>query len=192
MRFDLEENNKYGILLSGGLDSAVLLYLLVRSNSSINLQPFTIPKKDGSAVYAAMVVNHVNNKFNLAIPAPILVGNPDAHHTKQSTSAIVEIFHKYKVDYLYMGVNSNPPELDSVEGAPKRFLNSPNPKLVYPFAHLIKDQVLKIMFDEDQSDLANVTHSCTEQRVGRCNQCWQCKERAWAFNKLHKTDTGTL
>lgn len=192
MRFDLEENKKYGILLSGGLDSAVLLYLLLKSNSSINLQPFTIPKKDGSAVYAAMVVNHFNNKFDLKIPSPILVGNPDVHHTKQSTSAIIEIFHKHTVDYLYMGVNTNPPELDNLEGAPKRFLKSPNPRLIYPFAQLIKDQVLKIMFDEGQEDISNVTHSCTEQRVGRCNQCWQCRERAWAFNKLNKTDTGTL
>lgn len=192
MRFEIDDSKKYGILLSGGLDSAMLLYLLIKSNSNINLQPFTIPKKDGSSIYAVMVINHLNNKLGLKISQPVLVGNPNAHHTKQSTSAILEIFNKHRVDYLYMGVNTNPPELDNLNGAPKRFLSSPSPRLIYPFAEMLKDEILKIMFDEGQEDLCNVTHSCTEQQVGRCNLCWQCTERSWAFTRLHKIDTGTL
>ncbi len=192
MRFSIDKESRYGILLSGGLDSAVLLYLLIKSNSDIDIQPFTIPKKDGSAIYAVMVVNHLNNKFGLKIPQPILVGNPNAHHTKQSMSAILEIFNKHRIDYLYMGVNTNPPELNNLTGAPKRFLSSPNPRLIYPFAEMLKDEVLKIMFDEGQEDLCNFTHSCTEQQVGRCKLCWQCTERSWAFNRLNKIDTGTL
>lgn len=192
MRFEIDSDKKYGILLSGGLDSAILLYLLVKSNAEIKIQPFTIPKKDGALLYAVMIVNHFNNKFGLKIPQPIPVGNPNAHHTKQSMSAILEVFNKHKIDYLYMGVNTNPPELENLEGAPKRFLSSPSPRLVYPFSHMLKDEVLKIMFDEGQEDLCGVTHSCTEQHVGRCKSCWQCAERAWAFNRLNKVDTGLL
>jgi hypothetical protein len=103
-----------------------------------------------------------------------------------------EIFIKHPVDFLFMGVNTNPPELDDLEGAPRRVLTPPNSQIGYPFAHMLKDEILNIMFAEGQEDLADITHSCTEQQVGRCNRCWQCTERAWAFNKLNKIDTGKL
>jgi 7-cyano-7-deazaguanine synthase in queuosine biosynthesis len=57
---------------------------------------------------------------------------------------------------------------------------------------MLKDEIIQIMFDEQQEELMNITHSCTEQKNGRCGKCWQCTERAWAFDKLGKTDTGTL
>lgn len=192
MQISIDTDKRYGILLSGGLDSAVLMYLLVSRYPEIDLQPFTIPKHDGSALYAGPIVDHFNNKFGLHVPLPIFVGDPDVHHTQQSTTAIIEIFRKHPVDFLYMGVNTNPLELDSLEGAPKRKLESPNPKLVYPFAYLTKEKILEIMFNEGQADLVNITHSCTEQKTGRCNKCWQCTERAWAFTQLNKEDTGIL
>jgi hypothetical protein len=192
INFNLQKNLKYGILLSGGLDSAVLLYLIITQLPEIRIQPFTIPKHDGSALYADPIVEHFNQKFNLNIPATIHVGNPDEYHANQSSTAIREIFSRYNIDYLFMGVNTNPPELETLDGAPQRKLTSPSPKLLYPFAALLKDQILQIMFDHGQEDLANITHSCTEQKVGRCNRCWQCTERAWAFRQIDKLDTGTL
>lgn len=190
MHISVDITKKYGLLLSGGLDSAVLLYLLIRDFPNIDLQPFTIPKHDGSALYADPIIDHFNEKFNLHIPSSIFVGNPDAHHTMQSTTAIIEIFKKHHCDFLFMGVNTNPAELNDLDGAPKRKLESPNPRLIYPFAYMTKDAILKIMFDNNQEDLAEITHSCTEQKVGRCNKCWQCTERAWAFTKLNKIDKG--
>ena len=192
MNIATQINKTYGLLLSGGLDSAILLYLLIKNNPKIDLTIFTIPKHDGSALYAGPVVDHFNKKFKLFIPSPIFVGNPDAHHTEQSTIAITEIFATHKIDYLFMGVNTNPPELNDLDGAPKRKLTSSSPKLLYPFAHMLKDEIIKIVFDESQEDIINITHSCTEQQLGRCNRCWQCTERAWAFKQLDKPDTGTL
>lgn len=192
MKIDTQINKTYGLLLSGGLDSAILLYLLIKNNPKIDLTIFTIPKHDGSALYAGLVVDHFNKKFNLNILVPIFVGDPDAHHTEQSTIAIVEIFAKNKIDYLFMGVNTNPPELNDLDGAPKRKLTSPNAKLIYPFARMLKNEIIEIMFNEGQEDLINITHSCTEQKIGRCSRCWQCTERAWAFKQLDKPDTGTL
>lgn len=190
--FNLQKKSKYGILLSGGLDSAILLYLIIKQEPEVQLQPFTIPKHDGSALYADPIIKHFNQKFNLEIPSTIYVGDPDEHHTKQSSTAIREIFSNHRVDYLFMGVNKNPPELEELNGAPQRKLVSPSARLLYPFAQLLKDKILEIMFDEGQEDLATLTHSCTEQKVGRCGQCWQCTERLWAFKQLDKLDTGIL
>ena len=188
----VDENKKYGLLLSGGLDSAVLLYILVKECPNINLQLFTIPKHDGSALYADPIIDHFNRKFNLHLPATNFVGDPDVHHTRQSTVAIMEIFANYDLDVLFMGVTPNPVELNELDGAPNRKLESPVSRLVYPFASMTKDIILNIMFEAGQEDLVNITHSCTEQTVGRCNKCWQCTERKWAFDKIDKIDTGTL
>lgn len=192
MLIKTEPDKRYGILLSGGLDSAILLYLLVRVNPEIQIQPFTIAKTDGAALYADPVIEHFNKKFNQAIPKTIIVGDPTVHHRQQSTTAVKDIFEKHPVDYLFIGINQNPPTLASLPGAPKRDTESTNPQIIFPFVSMYKDQILDLMYKYQQEDLADITHSCTEQSQGRCNKCWQCTERAWAFNQLKKEDTGKL
>ena len=182
----------YGIMLSGGIDSAVLFYLLIRSNPAINLQPFTIAKADGAALYAGPVIDHMNRKFGLSIPSTILVGNPTVYHRLQSTTAVKEIFDQYPVDHLYIGINTNPPELADHPSAPIRSKRSLDPRIIFPFVDLYKDRILEIMYAEGQEDLIDITHTCTEQQYGRCGVCWQCQERIWAFRQLNKTDTGVL
>lgn len=186
------QQHTYGILLSGGIDSAILLYLLIKVNPNIQIQPFTIAKTDGAYLYADPIIAHFNKKFNLMIPQTIVVGDPTVYHRLQSTTAVREIFEKYPVDYLYIGLNQNPPELANLPGAPVRDTKSTNPQIILPFVDLYKHNILEFMYADNQEDLIDITHSCTEQSVGRCNQCWQCTERAWAFEKLNKIDTGTL
>ena len=192
MLLKTDPDKRYGIMLSGGLDSAVLFYLLIRSNPTINLQPFTIAKTDGAALYADPIINYINTKFGLSIPPTILVGDPTVYHRLQSGTAVQEIFERYPVDHLYIGINTNPPELADHPSAPLRSKHSNDPRIVFPFVDLYKDQILEIMYAEGQEDLINITHTCTEQRHGRCGVCWQCQERAWAFGQLGQKDTGKL
>lgn len=192
MNFNTLADKRYGILLSGGLDSAILLYLLVSVNPEIKIQPFTIAKTDGAYMYADPIIDHFNKKFNLSIPKTIIVGDPTVHHRQQSTTAVKDIFEKFPVDYLYIGINQNPPELANLPGAPQRATKSPDPKISFPFVELYKHNILEFMYNAQQEDLIDITHSCTEQQHGRCNVCWQCTERAWAFKQLDKIDTGLL
>lgn len=191
MHIQTDSNKKYGILLSGGLDSAVLLYLLIRTNSNINLQPFTIPKFDGAALYADPIIDHFNQKFELNIRKTKLVGDPTAFHRAQSRTAIIDIFENYNIDHLFVGINQNPPELADHPSAPVRDRASTDPRIVFPFVDLYKDDILRLMYKYNQQDLINLTHTCTEQQQGRCNICWQCSERIWAFRQLGQEDTGT-
>jgi 7-cyano-7-deazaguanine synthase in queuosine biosynthesis len=185
----IDKNIKYGIMLSGGLDSAVLLYLLY-INGATNIQPYTIDKADGSSMYASRVVEHLNRKFGIRLPLPILVGDPSVHHSLQSRTALTDIFTNYSVDLLFNALNKNPDEMNELPGAPKRATSAP-PKVVLPFVDLYKTHIIELMYELGQEDLLNVTHSCTEQSIGRCGECWQCQERAWAFKQLSKQDTGT-
>lgn len=191
MRIEIDKKLNYGILLSGGLDSAILLYLIIKHEPKINIQPFTIPKKDGAILYANPLIEHFNKKFNLKIPFTITVGNPLIYHRLQSTSAVKDMFDNYKIDRLFIGINQNPPELEHIKGAPLRDKKSNNFRILFPFIDSYKDNILQIMYDEGQEDLIDITHTCTEKDIGRCNVCWQCQERAWAFSKLNRLDTGT-
>lgn len=190
-QYPIDISKKYGILLSGGLDSAVLLCMLIEENPSISIQPFTIPKSDGAMLYVNSLIKFVNEKFSSDIPMTIEVGDPTVYHRSQSKTATRDIFKNYDIDYLFIALNQNPPELNDLPGAPRRTTRSDNPKILLPFVNLLKTDILEIMYQKNYDDIIDLTHTCTEQQVGRCNLCWQCTERAWAFSKLGKVDTGT-
>lgn len=185
------DNLQYGILLSGGLDSTILLSFLAKQNANLRIQPFTIPKSDGAMLYVNEIIQYINKKYNTLIPKTIEVGDPTVHHRQQSTTAVKEIFTKYKIDYLYIGINPVPPELAKVDGAPVRDFTKTDPRILYPFNHYYKDRILTLVDDEVLDEIAEKTHSCTELQNSRCNVCWQCQERAWAFKQLNKIDRGT-
>lgn len=177
-------------MLSGGLDSAVLLALMILENKNINIQPFTIPKVDGAVLYADPVVDYINLKFGTSISKTIKVGDPTVHHRQQSKTAVKEIFEKHHVDQLFIAINKNPEELNNLPGAPQRDTKSNDPKIVFPFASMLKTEILLLALENDLSELFKITHSCTEQQIGRCGKCWQCTERSWSFSKIDYQDTG--
>jgi len=190
MKFNLDQNLRYGIMLSGGLDSAILLGLLVLENKNIDIQPFTIPKTDGAILYADSVIEYINSKFNVRIPKTILVGDPTVYHRLQSKTAVKEIFQEQSIDVLFIAINKNPEELNDLPGAPRRDIRSNNSKIVFPFVDLLKTDIVKMAIENNLEDLFDITHSCTEQQIGRCSLCWQCTERSWTFKKLNLLDSG--
>lgn len=192
----VKPNTKYGLLLSGGLDSAILFYLMLKDGLSNGFFPdikiFTIPKHDGSELYIQDIIFFMSQQFDIAVSSTTLVGDPNAPHWEQSKTAVIEILNTHlDVDFIVLGTNQNPPV--TLPGtAPNRVTQSEHPKVLLPFIDLYKTDILSVVYDENITGLINITHSCTEQKIGRCNKCWQCNERAWAFAQLNKQDTGTL
>ena len=190
VNISIDTEKKYGIMVSGGLDSAVLLYMLIEEGAH-EIQAFTIDKSDGSNLHANNVIEHFNDKFGLNLAKPILVGDPRVHHSKQSMTALIDIFTNHDIDCLYNALNQNPPgALSEHPGAPRRATRSPVEKLKLPFVDLHKNHILDFMYELEQEDLIDITHTCTERIYGRCDVCWQCQERQWAFAQLNKRDTG--
>lgn len=192
MQIHTDKNKNYGILLSGGLDSAVLLSVLLESNRDLQIQPFTIPKKDGAIMYADPIIDYFNTAYNASIPHTIHAGNPNEHHSRQNVSAIVEIFQKYNIDYLFIAINKIPVELSQYPGAPNRATHSNDPRILLPFVNLTKDEIVSLMFLNNNTELMKLAHSCTEKQTTRCNVCWQCTERLWAFKQIDKIDEGEI
>jgi hypothetical protein len=177
------------IMISGGLDSAVLLAML--ASNGIMPTTFTVDKVDGSYNNTIKLIDWMNGRWGWTIPHPQKVGNPKLHHSQQTRSAVIQVLVHNMCDRLYNGINQNPPELQHLPGAPDRTINNIPDKLVIPFFKLQKIHIIDLMFQLGFEELSEHTHSCTEQTEGRCGKCWQCTERQFAFSKLGLTDTGT-
>lgn len=188
MKLNFDSNIKYGILLSGGLDSALLLYLFIKYGNNASIQPFTILKKDNAWIHANSIVDHFNKKTGVLIPSPIGIKTSSVHHSKQNSVAVNEIFEKYSIDKLLIAINRIPEDLKNFPGAPIRSITVSNQNILIPFSDQTKDKLISIIFSERIEDLIPLTHSCTERESGRCNRCWHCTERAWAFRKIGKSD----
>lgn len=197
---NIEPQYHYGIMLSGGLDSATMLELILQDakakNITVKIQPFCIRKHDGSTKYVRPILDFFEKRYDIKLPDPIFAGDPDCPHRLSSTIALKEIATKHpEIDFMFSGENQNPPDLDySVWGEghyPNRVKEAPSKRILMPFVHLYKHHVLDLMFEYDLQEIFNISHSCTDQADGRCNKCFQCTERAWAFTKLGKIDTGT-
>lgn len=175
-----------GIMLSGGMDSALLLYLLAKYIDN-TIIPFTVPKTDGAKYYVTPIVDWINNTLDKRIQQPILIGDPLIHHSQIINFALKMIEGQY--DVLYFAGNTYPE--DVLPNGPKRTRRK-QINHIQPFFDCYKTDIVQAYVDYGILDLITLTHTCTEKEFGRCNICWQCRERQWAFNELQLTDIGTL
>lgn len=186
VHIDWNEDWRIGPLLSGGLDSAVLLATILftarKKNKKLKVQPFSIIKSDGSSNYVPKILDYLSARYDFKIPPTFTVGDGSLHHTQTGQSAITEIFEKNLCDQIFFGTNKIPPqELPGL--APKR-REGTHPRIQAPFFSLYKTHVLDLCIQLGDEKLFELTHTCTEQTTGNCRQCWQCHERAWAFEQL--------
>jgi len=187
MKIEIPNVDRVGILLSGGMDSSLLLYLL-SINTKKTIQPFTIPKHDGAKNYVQPVIDWISKETTTDIKNPIIIGDPDIHHSLIVGDALNRIFRHNLIDHLFMGCNDYPQKI--LPGGPiRKFLN--NDRITSPFYSFWKTDILELYVKHNLWELLNLTHTCTEQSVGRCNLCWQCRERKWAFDELQLVDLST-
>jgi 7-cyano-7-deazaguanine synthase in queuosine biosynthesis len=183
----LISDKKIGFLISGGLDSSILLYvsLMIMQEKNIEKSPmiFTVPRYDDSSRHSQNIINWMQKIFqkNLKI---IIVGNPDLHHSVQLTSGIYESL-KY-VDTIFLGSTKNP---DHLLNGPVR-QKSKIDRIVKPFFYWTKKDTVALAIELGLTDLMTISHTCTESIEYRCKHCWQCQERRWAFTENNYVDPG--
>lgn len=204
----VKNNRVVGISVSGGLDSTLLAYLLhdikYKLDSDTCFKFFCVDRPDDSIVHARRIVDYIDNHFNQPRSEIYVVGNGSLHHTEQVRSGMKEAITNHDLDLLVTGVTKNPDELlpnyayDSFKDPDGTLYNGPvrvkpiNPKFVNPFWDVTKEQTVKIIKELNLIDIPQITHTCTGSKTTRCNRCWQCCERAWAFLKNDFIDTGTM
>lgn len=174
-----------GIMLSGGLDSAVMLALACDLGFR-DWDVAVIPKRDGAWHHADRVLCWINHRWGLALSARA-VGDPDLPHDRQLASGLDRVLGPGDDRTWYSAENRVP---DDLPGGPLRRLAG-SPRVRQPWWGITKEGIVAAAMAADLGGLVRITHSCTERDRGRCGLCWQCGERAWAFGRLGLDDPGT-
>jgi 7-cyano-7-deazaguanine synthase in queuosine biosynthesis len=183
---------KIGVMVSGGFDSAVLLYLLISENiqkASIHeIIAMTVPTGDNANEHSDRIIKHISHRFGVKIPhIEISSSNTPIH-----SSMINEVLNN-KVDIAFSGSTDVPTELVSSISpirlaVPPEFTNI----LHVPWAATCKNEIVKFAIDNQLTDIINLSHSCARRdiHINRCGHCYNCIERKWAFEKNNFIDTG--
>lgn len=182
---------KLGVLVSGGLDSAILFYLLKTINQKIGnvhtIIPYSIRRKEGSIIHAPLVIDYIHKCFN---EEPTKISFIDTlssiREGKQVWLATQIIKTTNEVDHLYLGViYSRPDHFKDVE------VFRPTKKeigfLKYPFFQLEKSHIIDLIINLNQQKLFEITTSCDNYGI-KCFGCVGCTERAWGFSEMGVPD----
>jgi len=185
---------RVGVFVSGGWDSAVLWYIIKQHclRNKIECVPFTVPKLDGAVNFANKVLEWSCGEFGI----PIVYTNPVGSIEGEDTSAyvksgVVEVLENKMADVVYTAVNKYPswmePPADRVFTKDTEYEDI----VRQPFADLYKSDIVNLAFELGIANrIMYITHTCTEREHGRCNLCWWCKEREWAFSETNHKDYG--
>lgn len=180
----LHENNNIGVLVSGGLDSAILYYLLtklnIENNNIFNIVPYTILRREGSRKYALPIINYVQKKFNLPITDLNVVGDNTLPEIRQVDSGINDVFDKGS-DFIYVGIISARDE-HRINWPKYKFAETTRKK--YPLLNLEKSHVVDLYIQYNLLDLLEMTYSCAVDELNACGSCNGCNERNWGLKEM--------
>ena len=197
--FDLHKNP--GVVCSGGADSSILLYILMKfSKSPINIYSLASKEKFRSVARTSHMV--ISKCMDLTSRSDV---NHHILYTDVQNNQL--LFSKPNfdlknnvIDIVYTGITLIPP-LDIcntfINPVSYSIVKERDPSKVHtlylgpyyrPFINMNKRQIKKLYDTLDVTEkLFPITRSCESytQDNGHCgNGCWWCEERFWGFGRL--------
>lgn len=194
----LPDNARYGIHLSGGLDSALLFYGLAiyKPNSSFLLVTGS-RLDDGSynLPYAKKVADFIVATTNADILEHVTPVFADRSEGRSQRGQIVNLLtYDFQLDCWAGGKTANPPidlgdgRDESRDGTNRDISRSLQYEIDYysPFTNVDKRQIAEWYKEYNLMDsLYPLTMSCEAPTPPRpCGACWWCKEKEWAFGNF--------
>lgn len=183
LEFSLPDSPKrIGVLVSGGLDSAILLYIIkyLNQNNFHKIVPLTIERAEGSKIYAPKVLDYINSIFINDISNFEVIKLPKIPPHIEVTLAIHLMLRKNLFDVLYLGVIQT-----REEHAHGITIIKPSTKIdyiKYPLIELEKSHIVDLIYKMKQEYFLDITTSCdTGENCGTCNGC---NERAWGIDQI--------
>ena len=198
-----EESKNICVNVSGGLDSALLLYMAVLQAEKQNKNLFLLTcssayKNNYNALYASKVVSKVMQMTNTDRIKLHYTEFVKKQHRRLINQLECDMIDRYNIDTLMNASTQNPAEDAGIgEGEPRR-----NPghkwqiiqdyplrdvKIFLPFILVDKRLTCAGYKQLDLLDtLLPVTRSC-EGFVDintTCKDCWWCKERKWGLESI--------
>lgn len=182
------EPTRVGVLVSGGLDSAILYYLLekLNKNNFHKITPYIIARQEGSLTYGPKVIEYVNNLFNKNPTEFEIIEIPKLIPPHLQVKIAVQMLRVKKVvDILYLGVIS-------VRAEHSIGIDVYRPKedtdfVKYPLFQLEKSHIVDLICKMEQEKLIEITSSCDSGN--NCGNCNGCKERSWGLSQIIHNNT---
>lgn len=203
------------IQVSGGLDSALLLYLtakaIIDNDLDIEIQPLSVevPIKAKSLSTARAVISKVTELLDFKKMRPgIELHMPieesvDPAKNRFFNQAIVRLLDSDEVQFEYNGNTKNPPhdiryhfafDDGREKGRDSRTSIYNGSMSASPHSFVDKQDIISLYKKYNLlEELAPLTLSCDEnmEKIVRlnlpipCGKCWWCQERAWGFEVLN-------
>jgi hypothetical protein len=197
--FSIPAVDKVGIFMSGGLDSAAMLSLIItelKNTARLETVPitaFTIEKPTGETLYSTRILDLFRKEFCVEINHVNNIKNSKNANLKSRMDRYVVLKTCRNFNGLiYLSGNNMPPL--SIKQFTKGSLGFKYPissSYQLPFLDLLKPQMIDILYKLKSEFVIPYTHSCSRQFVGRCDACYSCEERAWGFEQLGLSDPET-
>ena len=184
-----------GLALSGGADSALLLYLLAkmvkdRALSSDIICMHGIDTNVQIAVQPAkQIVEYVRNKFknvNIILETFSYAIDPKKLNKNDYHQPYYDEYMKHHnipkiIRAVTQGMpNSGRPIVD-YDISPEKLIQYSKDDITLPFGAVDKKWIKLQYRYYGIVDLANMTVSYIADQKEPCRECWWCKERFWAF-----------
>lgn len=183
-----------GVMSSGGLDSSVLIFLLLKLSRELNtgnkIKIFTIPKVDGAKDHSLSIISYLNDTFDTELKQTTVGDLTLKHPALQTISGICSALNDLSLNIL-LTADTKVPDFEIIPGKrnPERTRGSFN-RYDQPFFDYTKDYIVQLGIENGSDEIFRRSHSCIMLSQGRCNECWWCKEREWAFKQNNYTDPG--
>lgn len=196
-------NGPVGILVSGGADSALILYLaMLKYTEKIHIFTTVIGEGKTSSILGSAKVIHecIRLTGNRNIEQHISYVD---HKTKPPFNLPLlakEYLQKGEIEALFFGSNVEPdPSITANwSGGPSTLSNTRDPGITrdqfmwegwcLPWINMTKKDIANVYKKYDLLDsLFPLTRSCVGDYLPEkphCGDCWWCKEREWGFGKL--------
>lgn len=184
---------RLAVLYSGGADSTLLYYLvathLLKQADGRQLDLLIVDRHNKPVERAVNLYHTIKQRINDNISQLKIITVPENTPGYLQVIKVVEQ-EQDNYDAILWGVNQYP---DDVSIRPQRAFTvdfdsyTDHPKLKLPFASLKKSNIIEMFLELGIEDILHNTHSCGNPGLEPCGQCFNCRERIWAYNQLGLT-----
>ena len=177
---------KQALLYSGGVESTLLYYILLQNATETEcLDLFIVDRYNNPVGRAMTLYNMLRKDFVDELSTCQHLNVPDElNNTERMMYAIKELSKFY--DTIHWGINAYPPNIRPKKDIFKRLQHKLEvyPQLRLPYIEHTKDWVIEQYCKYNIEWILPYTHSCGEPVEEPCGECFNCRERAWAYQKL--------
>lgn len=182
---------KIGILVSGGIDSSLLLYLLCKeiadNNLPMSIYAFSmkVPNRFQKNI-TQNIINYISEKTHVTVTYNSQMRK---YLIRNGVKTILDV---YSLDYVFTGCN----KVVYDEFTPTRIIRDDTPPVrgeplnsshLRPFINLDKREIIGLYVQENITDLLPLTISCGiaethPPEIQECLECYFCMEKRWALD----------